>query len=86
MKNILREMFDGDYDITPKRDRRQRELDEKLCEEWRKVQQMFGTQFVDHLSMMEREQEDLRAFHYYRAGFRLGMRLMLEAMGVNIPR
>lgn len=81
MNDILRELFDGEYDITPKRDKRQRELDEKICEEWRKVQKMFGTQFVDRLSELERDQEDLRAFHYYRAGYRLGVRLMLEALG-----
>ena len=31
MKDILREIFDGEYDITPKRDKTQQELDEKLC-------------------------------------------------------
>ena len=82
MKNILREIFDDEYDITPKRDKRQRELDLEPCEEWDKVERMFGGEFVDRLLELEGEQEDFQAFHYYQAGFRLGVRLMLEALGV----
>ncbi|MCI8677782.1 MAG: hypothetical protein HFF46_05510 [Lawsonibacter sp.] len=82
MKDILREIFDGEYDITPKRDKTQQELDEKLCAEWDKVQKMFGDEFIDRLFELEGEKEGWRAFHYYREGFRLGVRLMLEALGV----
>ena len=82
MKDILREIFDGEYDITPKRDKTQQELDEKLCAEWDKVQKMFGVEFIDRLFELEGEKEGWRAFHYYREGFRLGVRLMLEALGV----
>ena len=82
MKDILREIFDGEYDITPKRDKTQQELDEKLCAEWDKVQKMFGAEFIDRLFELEGEKEGWRAFHYYREGFRLGVRLMLEALGV----
>ena len=82
MKDILREIFDGEYDITPKRDKTQQELDEKLCAEWDKVQKMFGDEFIDRLFELKGEKEGWRAFHYYREGFRLGVRLMLEALGV----
>ena len=82
MKDILREIFDGEYDITPKRNKTQQELDEKLCAEWDKVQKMFGDEFIDRLFELEGEKEGWRAFHYYREGFRLGVRLMLEALGV----
>ena len=82
MKDILREIFDGEYDITPKRDKTQQELDEKLCAEWDKVQKIFGDEFIDRLFELEGEKEGWRAFHYYREGFRLGVRLMLEALGV----
>ena len=82
MNDILREIFDGEYDITPKRDKTQQELDEKLCAEWDKVQKMFGDEFIDRLFELEGEKEGWRAFHYYREGFRLGVRLMLEALGV----
>ncbi len=82
MKDILREIFDGEYDITQKRDKTQQELNEKLCAEWDKVQKMFGDEFIDRLFELEGEKEGWRAFHYYREGFRLGVRLMLEALGV----
>ena len=55
---------------------------EKLCAEWDKVQKMFGDEFIDRLFELEGEKEGWRAFHYYREGFRLGVRLMLEALGV----
>ena len=82
MKDILREIFDGEYDITQKRDKTQQELNEKLCAEWDKVQKMFGDEFIDRLFELEGEKEGWRAFHYYREGFRLGVALMLEALGV----
>ena len=82
MKDILREIFDGEYDITQKRDKTHQELNEKLCAEWDKVQKMFGDEFIDRLFELEGEKEGWRAFHYYREGFRLGVRLMLEALGV----
>ena len=81
MSGILRELFNDEYDITPKRDKKQRELDLKICEEWNKVQTMFGGEFIDRLFALEGEREDWTAFHYYRAGFRLGVRLMLEGLG-----
>ena len=81
MNDILRETYDGEYDITPKRDREQQEIDKKLCAEWDKVQKMLGDEFVDRLFELEGEKEDWRAYHYYQAGFRLGVRLMLEALG-----
>lgn len=81
MNEILRELFDGEYDVTPKRDKKQQQICEQLCAEWDKVQRMFGDEFVDRLFELEGEKEDWRAFRYYQAGFRLGVRLMLEALG-----
>ena len=80
MNNILREIFDGGYDFTPQRDEKQHSLDQKAYEEWDKVQRMFGGEFVDRLLDLEGERQDWRAFRYYQAGFRLGARLMLEAL------
>ena len=80
MKDILREIFDDKYDITPKRNKEQQELEQKIYEEWEKVQRMLGDEFADRLFFLEGEREDWRAFHYYQAGFRLGVRLMLEAV------
>lgn len=81
MKTILREIYDGDYDVTPKRDKAQQELSKKLYEELEKIQTMFGDEFMDRLFDLEAEQEDWRDFHFYREGFRFGVRLMLEALG-----
>lgn len=81
MKNILREIFDGEYDVTPRRDKKQQELDRKICAEWDKVQKMFGEEFVDRLFALEGEREDWRSFCCFRAGYRAGVRLMLEALG-----
>lgn len=80
MKDILRKIFDDEYDITPERDKTQRELDLEACEEWNKVQAMFGDEFVDRLLALEGERGDWQNFHYYQAGFQLGVRLMLEAL------
>lgn len=81
MKDILREIFNDEYDITPKRDKEQQKLEQKIYEEWDKVQGAFGDEFIDRLFELEGEKEDWRAFRYYQAGFRLGVRLMLEALG-----
>lgn len=82
MNSILREIFDGDYNTTPKRGKEQQKLDQKIYEEWDKVQRMLGDDFVDRLFELEGEREDWQVFQYYQAGFRLGVRLMLEALGV----
>lgn len=80
MDDTLREIFNGDYDITPERDKEQRDLGKKLCVELDKIRSMFGDEFMERLLDLEGELEEWRDFHYYRAGFRLGVRLMLEAL------
>ena len=82
MHNILREIFDGTYDITPERDKKQQELDEKIHEEWDKVTKLLGDKFVDRVFELQGEREDWQNFHYYREGYRAGVRLMLEAFGL----
>lgn len=80
MSSLLYEIYSGDYDITPERDKKQQELEKTLCEEWDKIQAVFGDVFIDRLLELEAEREDWRAFHYYREGFLLGVRLMLEGL------
>ena len=81
MKNILREIYDGEYDITPTWNKKQQELNKQIGAEWDKVQRMFGDEFIERLFSLEAEQEHWQDFHYYQAGFRLGVRLMLKALG-----
>lgn len=80
MDSLLYEIYSGEYDCTPERDEKQQELYKKLCAEWDKVQRMLGDEFTDRVFDLEGELEDRRSFQYYRAGFRLGVRLMLEAV------
>ena len=79
--DILQKIFDGKYDITPIADKKQQELDDKCCAEWDRVFQVLGLEFADRLIDLEGEQADRLSFHYYRAGFQLGVLLMLEALG-----
>lgn len=78
MLNLLYEIYTDSYDITPKRDKTQQELYEKLCTEWEKVQRLFGDEFVNHIFNIQGELEDWQSFYYYRQGFRLGAQLMME--------
>ena len=80
MNSLLYDIYSGEYDTTPERDAKRRELGEKICDEWDKVQRMFGDEFMDRLITLEAEREDWQLFQYYREGFRLGVRLMLEAL------
>lgn len=80
MESILYEIFSDSYDITPKKGEKWQELEKKLYSEWDRLQAVFGDEFMDRLLELEGERDDRRAFYYYRAGFRLGIRLMLEAL------
>ena len=83
MESILYQIFNGDYDITPKRDKKQQELCDKRTAELEKVQAVFGIEFMDRLFDLEAEEEVQENYQYYRSGFLLGARLMLEALEVK---
>lgn len=80
MDGLLYQIYSGEYDFTPERDKEQQELYKKLCAEWDKVQRVFGNEFIDRIFDLEGELDDRRSFQAYQAGFRLGVRLMLEAV------
>ena len=80
MGSVLYTLFSGDYDITPKRDKKQQNLSKASLAEWDKITAVFGKEFVDNLFFLEAECEENRNFQYYRFGFLLGARLMLEAL------
>lgn len=80
MESILYQLFSGEYDTTPKRDKRQQELYNKWYAELEKLQTVFGMDFMDRLFDLEAEWEEQQNFQYYRSGFILGARLMLEAL------
>lgn len=80
MSSLLYDIYNGDYEIPQKRDETLREVEKNLYAEWDKVQRMFGDAFIEHILELEDERDDRRAFRCYRAGFRLGVHLMLEAL------
>lgn len=73
MERILYELFSGDYDITPERDKKQQELSKASLAELDKIASVFGSEFVDHLCELEGEREEWRNFQYYHSGFLLGV-------------
>lgn len=79
MENILYQLFSGEYDITPKRSKKQQELCDQIFAELDKVKAVFGDEFLDRLLELIGERMDLKSFQYYRSGLVLGVRLMLEA-------
>lgn len=81
MDSILYQIFSGEYDITPKRSKKQQELCDQIFAELDKVKAVFGDEFLDRLLELIGERMDLESFQYYRSGFALGARLMLEALG-----
>lgn len=80
MENILYQLFSGDYDITPKRSKKQQELCDQIFAELDKVEAAFGDEFLDRLLELIGERMNLENFQYYRSGLVLGVRLMLEAL------
>ena len=76
MDSLLYQIYSGEYDHTPEREEKQPALYAELD----KIQKAFGDKFIDRLLELEGELEDRRSFRSYRAGFCLGVRLMLEAL------
>lgn len=83
MESILYRLFSGDYDTTPEWDKTQRELSKASLAELDKISAVFGSDFTDRLCQLEGEREAWRNYQYYRSGFVLGARLMLEALGAQ---
>ena len=83
MEDILYHLFNGDYDITPKRDKKQQELYNQRYAELEKIQAVFGLDFMNRLFDLEAECEVQQNYKYYRSGFILGAQLMLEALDVK---
>ena len=83
MENILYQLFNGDYDITPKPSKKQQEIRRQLFAELDQVQAALGDAFLDRLLELDAGRVDLEGFQYYRSGFILGVRLMLEALNVK---
>ena len=80
MEDILYQIFSGEYDTTPTWNKKQRELRGQLFTELDKVEAVFGQKFLDGLFDLDGAWAEQQYFQYYRSGFILGARLMLEAL------
>lgn len=81
MESILYQIFSGEYDITPEWGKTQQEIRSRLFTELDQVEAVLGEPFLDRLIDLGGEWSEHQNFHYFRAGFLLGARLMLEALG-----
>lgn len=81
MEDILYQLFSGEYDITPERDKKQQELRAQIFSELDRVEAAFGTEFLDRLLDLDGERAQQEYYQYYRSGFLTGARLILEVMG-----
>lgn len=78
MEHILYQLSSGEYDITPKWDKTQQQLYDKLLAETDRVGAAFGEEYLDRLCDLDGELRQQQNFHYFHSGFVLGVRLMLE--------
>lgn len=81
MEDILYQLFSGEYDITPERDKKQQELCAQIFSELDRVEAAFGTEFLDRLLDLDGERAQQEHYQYYRSGFLTGACLILEVMG-----
>lgn len=80
MEDILYQLFSGDYDITPKQGEKQQELRRRIFAELDRVEAAFGSDYLDRLFDLDSQWNAWKDFEYYRSGFALGVRLMLEVL------
>lgn len=80
MEDILYQLFSGDYDITPKQGEKQQELRRRIFAELDRMEAAFGPDYLDRLFDLNSQWNAWKDFEYYRSGFALGVRLMLEAL------
>lgn len=80
MENILYELFNGDYNISENRNEAESKISREIIPMLNEVNEKFDEEFVDRLSDLYADRELQSNYRYYQAGFRLGVRLMLEAL------
>ena len=80
MDSILYQIFSGEYDSTPEPDKTKQEIRARIFAETDQIQAVLGDEFLDRLFSLEGERANRENFRYYRSGFALGVRLMLEVL------
>ena len=80
MDDVLYQIFYGTYDPTPKAAAPDQAMPEDLLKLYRQMERTLGLEFVDRWDSLQGKREEWSGFQYYRAVFRLGARLMQEAL------
>ena len=80
MEAILFQLFDGTYDPTPKAVAPDQAMPEDLLKLYQQMERTLGLEFVDRWDWLQGMRVVWCGFQSLRAGFRLGARLMLEAL------
>lgn len=78
--SIIEEIYHGQYQPQAGRPNYPRNLQAEDIAFWDKVTEVMGSDFVDaHLYRLSKK-ADLTDLYHFREGFKLGVRLMLEAV------
>ena len=80
MDRLLFEIYNDTYNITPKYNLGEAELNKKLSAKWEEVQKALGSEFLDCVLELDGKRMEQEGFYCYREGFRLGVNLMLEGL------
>ena len=78
--SLLDDLFDNNYNPTPPLDEMQRKILAAQAPYEDAVQEAFGLKFIDEYELLARRLSEWRSRLYFREGFRLGSRLMREAL------
>ena len=80
MEDILYAQFSGDYDITPKPDKKQQKIRNQIFADLNKVETIFGEEYLNNLFGLDGELREQQNFQYFRSGFLLCARLILVVL------
>lgn len=79
MDSLLYQLYIGEYEIGTYREEKEEKIAKEITPLLAEIKAKFGREFVDQLTGLYVDQGMLSDYRYYRAGFCLGVRLMLEA-------
>lgn len=79
MSSLLYELYRGDYDIGTYREEKEEKISREIISMLDEVKAKLGGEFADRLAGLYIDRGVLSDYRYYREGFALGVRLMLEA-------
>ena len=80
MEGILYELYNGDYNIGTYRDKEEEKISKEIIPMLDEIKAKLGEEFIDRLTNLYVDRGMLSNYRYYKEGFCLGVRLMLEAL------